>query len=167
MTGVTTHVNQYDEKYSRNGTLNSGGLGPCIAIAIYNRKTRHGFMIHHPNLDVDRILEDLLPKVISKLGRASSLKVEVAGCAVDRLDKVMDSKCLSARSYVEQQLQNNFLSENIRIEWSDPGDITELTLDTQSGIFSRNTEATEINLARKSSNNPDDYDSNGNPLIDD
>jgi|TARA_Y100000310_G_scaffold161135_1_gene161092 chemotaxis receptor (MCP) glutamine deamidase CheD len=39
-------------------SIGSGGLGPCIAISIYDFKTRSGYMMHES--DFQKILHDLL-----------------------------------------------------------------------------------------------------------
>jgi hypothetical protein len=128
----TIEVNQFELKFASNGDfLCSGGLGPCIAIAIYNKKTKEGAMNHHPAWVHDKVLDIELQKIIMKLGKIADLQVVVAGANLDTQDDKEQREIVrSSREYVTETLSSFFKGNQINITWTDDNSFTEMTLDT-------------------------------------
>ncbi|QJD96121.1 hypothetical protein HH214_09655 [Mucilaginibacter robiniae] len=124
-------LEQFEDNYVTKGEIHSGRLGPCIAVGVYHKSSKKAWMIHHPNMDVDRPLEDFLAKVSRGLKGIKTIQIYVTGCSIDGLDPTTDAKCRNARSYVEAVLKSKYQLEQITISWGEPRDTTELVIDTE------------------------------------
>jgi hypothetical protein len=157
-------LDQYDEKYVVDGTIYSGGLGPCIAIAVYNRRQKKAWMIHHPNMDSNQPLDTFFKKATQGT-KIKNLTIFVTGCSIDGIESESDRHCRLARQYTEEILAKWFTEEQVVISWSEPGALTEMIIDTHDDIVEKVVNGESIRL--DNSDPKTDilyYDSNGNPV---
>lgn len=124
------------EKEFYPNILNSGGLGPCVAIGIYNPNERSGYMIHHPMPYKDNL--NSFFKVIKKdYKNTSNLKIYVTGNSPSETDDLTQDEHYSLRTLVEESIENNFESSKLRYDWTDDLNcITSLILDLEKEKFS-------------------------------
>lgn len=109
-------LDQYDEKFGRrNDTIESGGLGPCIAIAIYHPLKRTVRMIHHLNMGTNKPLEAFIKKAIKKIKNVSILEVYVVGGSIANED--YKTNILASRLYSEKILNEFFSDDQIFLTW--------------------------------------------------
>jgi len=136
--GQTITVDQFETKKALfPDILDSGGLGPCIAVAIYDPVTRSGYMAHSPSFDNDEILETLIQRVQEDYGDLSSLRILAFGGAIDTgiflPDQIQGVK--RCRVYVDDILKKHFSAPQIQIKWAANYMIASLILDTSKGRF--------------------------------
>ena len=116
--------------------IRSGGLGPCIAVGIYDYFSKSGYMMH----EVDYSCIDFGSKIEMlkrDYGSLNNLKVFAAGNSIFSLDKLEQKDLeLSSRYFVEEMLVKYFPVGNIEFNWLDDDVVGELFLDTKTGIFS-------------------------------
>ncbi len=154
-------VGQNEMKKSCGGVLTSGGMNPCIAIAIYNPYNKCAYMIHDPSFVMSNNLNERIQKIIEDLGDQKRLIIQVAGnSTLSTEDDEPNNDILENRSYVEKSLQKFFKKSQIKIQWAEPDMSTVLTLNTETGKFDVDFRA--LGNEEKESSDPDDYDSNGN-----
>lgn len=111
----------------------SGGLGPCIAIGIYDKKRKCGYMIHADNAHYNKVVTDLLNRILVK-SKLNNLTIYVAGGGANSNDDDYAS-VMESRDYVTEELRSRFNSDQITIEWNKHNDTHELFLDTSNGKF--------------------------------
>ena len=116
-------------------TLSSGGLGPCIAIGVYDPKTRTGYMMHEPHFQYPD-LDGKINEIRGDYGDLTRLRVFAAGnsLASDDDAKQRDFE-RSDRPYVEQTLRKYFQDSQLQIRWMPDDHSAELFLDTSTGEF--------------------------------
>ena len=122
---------------SSPGLISSGGLGPCIAIAIYDSARKQGYMMHESNAHVNNKLPDFLDLVLTK-SKIENLIVRVAGGEIDANEDPNSEENLytkEARDYVKEELEKRFASNQIKLQWNNSFDAVELFLDTRNGHF--------------------------------
>lgn len=133
----TIEVGQGEEKTAcSDDILCSGGLGPCIAIVIYNPKSKCAVMMHEANWAVDNTLYERLERIIAELGNKKKLKVFAVGNAVfsDDSDEEKDY-ILDNRGYVIDELSHFFAHENITTKWLKEDNTAEMVFYTGSGKY--------------------------------
>lgn len=113
--------------------LRSGGLGPCIAIGLYDSKTRSGYMMHEVDYtDLDRKIREI-KRDYCDLRR---LKIFVVGNSLDSLGSEEQREYeISKRPHIEQILKKYFQGSQLQIKWMHDNHCAELFLDTSTGIF--------------------------------
>jgi chemotaxis receptor (MCP) glutamine deamidase CheD len=113
--------------------ISSGGLGPCIAVGIYDKKSRSGYMMHKAGADNDKDLEVFLRDTLKSTTK-EDLKVWVCGGVID-VDDGDEADVQSARNHVINLIEEYFEKEQVSINWAKPRTITELILNTETGKF--------------------------------
>ena len=123
-------------------TLWTDGLGPCIAVAVYDPVTKSGYMMH-TFLHVS--LEPQIQKIKNDYGDLSRLRVFVTGDSMSLYGGVRqdDDFDLSGRSYVEEIITNYFDKRRTTIQWLPDDQCGELHLDTSTGKFKVESERLE------------------------
>lgn len=113
--------------------LESGGLGPCIAIGVYDSKTKSGYMIHELDYaDLDRKIREI-KRDYCDLRR---LKIFVVGNSLDSFgSKEQREYEISKRPCIEQTLRKYFQDSQLQIRWTPDDYCAELFLDTSTGEF--------------------------------
>ncbi|MBR9692270.1 hypothetical protein GOV06_05805 [Candidatus Woesearchaeota archaeon] len=125
-------------KASNPDILKSGGLGPCIAIGVYDPNTKTGYMVHIPGMS-DENLSKFLEVVKNDYPNLDDLIVEAFGAGMDDCeDKEYHEYLKLDRKYVEKKLSKLF--KNLVCDWLPNNCVGELILDTHTGEFD-----TEIN----------------------
>lgn len=121
-------------------TLKSGGLGPCIAIGIFNPIKLKATMLHEANFAMDNELDNILEEVIADLGNKKRLIVHVIGNSISTNEgKEQKEYQIANREYVEDILANYFDPSQVTIEWTEPNNTSELTIEIDEGRFEVNT----------------------------
>jgi len=128
-------VEQFEmKKASYPDTLSSGGLGSCIAIGVYDPKTRSGYMMHEPIFQYAN-LDEKIQEIKRDYGNLARLKLFVAGNSLSWDDAEQREFERSDRPYVERILRKYFQNSQLQIKWTPDNHIAELFLDTSSGEF--------------------------------
>ena len=116
--------------------LYSGGIGPCIAIAIYDPYSKIGHMMHSPDFELVNLKEDI-EKIVQQSKDPSSLKVYAIGNSLDSEDdEELQNFVLNNRILVEKTLKEIFGEHQLEIFWAPSDHICTLTLDILRGEFS-------------------------------
>ncbi len=131
---------EFKKAYSPD-VLSSGGLGPCIAVGVFDPLTRSGYIMHSPGFKICepemefnlfRIIEDYL----GSSRDLSKLKVFAAGCAFERDDDLDFRKFkIDERAHAERILRNYFNDSQLTIKWTPNNHIAALSLYTSTGKF--------------------------------
>lgn len=115
--------------------IRSGGLGPCIAIGIYDKKKRRGYMIHESNASHNQEVPTFIENVLKK-SKKDNLTVYVAGGEISNLDEPEDKEYTQGcRDYVKEELDRIFDINQIIYNWNNTPNIIELILSTEDGKF--------------------------------
>jgi hypothetical protein len=116
-------------------TLSSGGLGPCIAIGVFDPKTRSGYMMHEPHFrSVD--LDGKINEIRKDYGDLTRLRVFATGNSLSSYESEGQRKFeRSNRLYVEQTLRKYFRDSQLQIRWMPDDHNVVLFLDTSTGEF--------------------------------
>jgi hypothetical protein len=117
------------------GVISSGGLGPCIAIGIYDTRRKYGYMIHEANMAFNSELSAFLTNVLSKSNK-EDLSVYIAGGEINNVASKNDNKHVrECRNHVKTELLKLFDKKQIKINWNNSSDAIELILETENGKF--------------------------------
>lgn len=135
--GETIEVGQGEEKSACNDDmLCSGGLGPCIAIVIYNPKSKCAVMMHEANWAVDNTLHERLERITAELGNKKNLKAFAVGNAVLSDDSDEEKEyILENRDYVIDELLHFFTHENTTLKWLKEDNTAEMIFYPSSGKY--------------------------------
>lgn len=110
-------------------------LGPCIAIGIYDPKTRSGYMMHEPDWKQED-LDGKIKKIQKDYDDLSRLKVFVTGNSLTSSDDKKQRKYEKAnRPFVERVLKRYFQASNVQIRWMPDDHCCLLYLHTSIGEF--------------------------------
>lgn len=127
------------KKANSPATLTSGAMGPCVAIAMYDPKTRSGYMLHEPSFFCTD-LRCMIQKIKQDYGDLSRLNVFVAGNSLCSDPHVMQRDLQNnIRPYVEEVLREYFKESQLQISWAPDDHRVELFLDTSNGDFDLNS----------------------------
>ena len=129
-------VDQFEMKKAHYpDILRSGGLGPCIAIGVYDPNTRSGYMMHEPHFQYAK-LDEKIQKILRDYKDASRLKIFVAGNSLSSHDdNTQRGFEMSNRPHVERCMKKYFQDSQVRIQWVPDDHCAELYLDTSTGKF--------------------------------
>ncbi len=135
-------VNLEDRKIgetSSPGVISSGGLGPCIAIGVYDKKRKRGYMMHESNANENEEVPLFLDYVLKK-SKKENLAIYVAGGGLNPLEDPNDPENINesifeSRNYVKAELEARFEMDHITIDWNYSLNTIELILDTSNGDF--------------------------------
>lgn len=106
---------------SGDDILDSGGCGPCTAIAIVDRGYRSAVLLHILDPEVDQhIIDEMLLAARAAIPELVDAMVQVVGAGPD-LDAVYGpGECLRVRARVLMTLQASGIpAENIRQSWNE------------------------------------------------
>ena len=111
--------------------MRSGGLGPCIAIAAYDPRTRSGYMVHEPAPGKQE-LAAFVQVVENAYGGLERVRVFAAGGALDPYPMLPELTGMidESRKIVEDALRKRF-GRRARFSWGE----CELFLDLKRGRF--------------------------------
>ena len=116
--------------------LQSGGLGPCIAIGIYDYQKKCGHMMHEANWHVDANLDERIEEILKQVGDKKKLEIYVLGNSRDTDDdNEMQEFVLENRKYVRCILLKIFQKKQIKFNWLTDDTVGDLILDTGTGKF--------------------------------
>ncbi len=110
----------------------SGGLGPCIAVAVYHPATRSGYMLHEHHADIDAKIK----KIKDDYRDLSRVRVFVTGnswLSSDDAEQRAFEK--SSRADVERIINLYFNQKQTKFDWLADNLCGELYLYTSSGKF--------------------------------
>ncbi len=112
--------------------LCSGGLGPCIAVAVYHPATRSGYMLHEHHADIEaKIIE--IKRDYRDLSR---VRVFVTGNSLfSDFDAEQRAFERSFRADAERIINQYFNQRQTKIQWLADNLCGELYLYTSSGKF--------------------------------
>lgn len=115
--------------------ISSGGLGPCVAIGVFDEVKLKGYMAHLQDPDQSDELDKFLNYALEETGNRT-LTVWVTGAAIENEDDdVMIDEIMATRKYVENELAERIPNSKLTIAWSSDNCINELYLSTSSGEF--------------------------------
>lgn len=116
--------------------LRSGGLGPCIAIGLYDPLTMSGYMIHDHHFSEADVI-GFKRAVQADYVDLSRLHVVAIGAGYSTAIEDQEERAITEamRSEVEQSINNFFAGAQIYIEWTPDDKGNELFLDTLTGTF--------------------------------
>jgi hypothetical protein len=117
--------------------ISSGGLGPCIAIGIYHKRKKKGYMLHVACPSASASAETFLDHVIKETKNTETLKVYVCGSSIERRDgreSVEDAN--QDREFIKELINEKLKTRNTEFNWAPSDATTELFLDVQNGEFS-------------------------------
>ncbi|MEK6905862.1 MAG: hypothetical protein AABX24_05670 [Nanoarchaeota archaeon] len=112
--------------------LCSGGLGPCIAVAVYHPATRSGYMLHEHHADIEAKIKEI-KRDYRDLSR---VRVYVTGNSLfSDFDAEQKAFERSFRADVEKIISQYFNQRQTKIQWLADNHCGELYLYTSSGKF--------------------------------
>lgn len=118
MKEIKVGVNEY-KKATAPDILDSGGLGPCIAVgAIYGKK---GYMVHWVPGTILEELDKLLKDLKKGVKDLSKLDIYIAGGGIDpdEEDEEEEKIVLEERELCLEKIADAGFSENIRkVQWA-------------------------------------------------
>ena len=118
--------------------LDTGGLGPCIAVGIIYRN--RSFLFHSPDLIVEKgIVTDPFFKLLDKYiptSERETIPPVIAGGGTgmyddSELDSPIDEEILNARDQIKKRLREAGF-KTIRAFWAEKGDSQSLRLDIKN-----------------------------------
>ena len=129
-------VEQFEMKKANSpDILRSGGLGPCIAIGIYDSKTKSGYMMHGLDFQSDD-LDGKIQEIKKDYGNLTELQIFAVGNSLDSFDNEEQREYeIINRPFVEQILRKYFQDSQLQIKWIHDDHCAELFLDTSTGEF--------------------------------
>lgn len=113
--------------------ISSGGLGPCIAVGIYDKKSRSGYMMHKAGADNDNDLEIFIQDTLKSTTK-EDLEVWVCGGVID-VDDEDELDVTHARTFVSNLIEKYFKKEQVTLKWAKSRTSSELILNTETGKF--------------------------------
>jgi len=143
MIGDQIDVEMFEmEKAECPDILASGGLGPCIAIGVYDLQSKSGYMMHDPQFE-EEDLEERIKIIREDYKDLSRLSLFVAGNAFSaglELGKAGFKGIPRERIYASRELVINFLKKyfkdsQMKVQWLPDNYTGELYLDTSTGKF--------------------------------
>lgn len=116
---------------ARNGrVIKTGGLGPCIGVAIYDPLEKKGYIAHTMGAESETIA-DLSEKLAVKIKNTSKLKVWISGGEINGEDKYYPEFREDVISLITGL---GVIKDNIEIKWINfHGQWGNLTLDCGTG----------------------------------
>ena len=135
MEPIEIDVGQFEMKKANYPDTLLANLGPCIAIGVYDPKTRSGYMMHEPHFqyaDLDRKINE----IVGDYGDSTRLRVFAAGNSLTSDDDAKQREFeRSNRPYVEQTLRKYFHDSQLQIRWMPDDHCCGLYLHTSTGEF--------------------------------
>ncbi len=129
-------INMFEVGYAKSPEIIcSNGMGPCIAVGIYDPIQKAGSMIHQPSPNHSNDMEEF---IINSLKRYNKDLVKVYACGGAILTGESDvdiDNTNEARLHVEDLLNKYFSTSQFIIRWSNIDVTSELFLDTSNGKF--------------------------------
>ncbi|MFW6024728.1 MAG: hypothetical protein ACOCRX_00130 [Candidatus Woesearchaeota archaeon] len=123
-----------EKEFSPN-ILNSGGLGPCVAIGFYNPNEKSGYMLHHPMPYKDN-LDNYFNEIKEDYKDTSNLEIYVTGNSPSMSDDINQIDHYNLRELIEESLTDYFYDSKLNYDWTDDYNcITNLILDLEKGHF--------------------------------
>ena len=130
---IVLQDDHWKKAYSPN-ILCSGGIGPCVAISIYDSKSKSGYMLHDPSPTLMKRISPFLKEVIEDYGSVSGLEVHVTGAAIcdgEDFEEVLPLE----REYTLKELYKVFKEDQVFVEWLPNNTIGELILYLKDGSY--------------------------------
>ena len=122
-------------KISRDGlSIGPIGLGPCTGIILYDPVTKIGVAGHFvmPTYGDANEMFHALPSIFEDMSR---VKVYLGGAEAMKDGMYVENR----QSILESISQAGVNAENIYIEWLDPGHVTSMRLEPETGIVTYDT----------------------------
>ncbi len=117
MEPIEIDVSQCEMKKANYPDTLLADLGPCIAIGVYDPKTRSGYMMHEPHFQ-HTDLDGKIQKIQKDYGDLSRLSVFVAGNSLASDDDEAQREYERAnRPFVEGVLKKHFQDSQVKIRW--------------------------------------------------
>jgi hypothetical protein len=120
--------------FNREEIVDSGILGPCIAVFIYSRKNCELYAGHFVDPQLDRF-EQMVADSVSRFGSPSKLEAYVAGGSISSHDELnINQEIISSRPYVLNALkQVGFPDSRVYVCWTLPDAGAIFRFDPGSG----------------------------------
>lgn len=117
-------------------SMSSGIMGPCISVAIFDTKSKSGYMRHQPNADTDDDMENFIKETLKECS-IENVKVCISGGAFDKDDDEMvtPDSVMNSRDYVEELVLKYFDKKQVSVKWIDNDNASELVLYTSKPEF--------------------------------
>jgi hypothetical protein len=132
---IIVKQDSYDEVESPY-FINSGNLGPCIAVGVYHKAKHKGYMLHVARPSASILPDEFLNYVIKETSNSTTLEVHIYGSSIDRIDGEKGVKeAEEDRDYIVQLLKKQLRTKKIKIEWCDADSTCSLTLNPETGEF--------------------------------
>ncbi|MEK6939304.1 MAG: hypothetical protein AABX31_01110, partial [Nanoarchaeota archaeon] len=137
---IYVEIREMTKAHSRD-ILWTDGLGPCIAVAVYDPVTKSGYLMHallHTSLEphIEQIKNDYLD--------LSRLHVFVTGNSLSFYNEAEQRKFdFAERLYVEEVIAKSFNKRGTTIRWLPDHHCGELRLDLSTGKFKAGSEKLE------------------------
>ena len=124
-----------EDKAESPDVLRSGGLGPCIAIGVYDPLTKAGYMAHHQCFS-EADLASFNRWVQSDCEDLARLHVVAVGAGyADDEEPDIQYITTASRALVESTIKTFYAGAQIFIEWTPDDKTNELILNTLTGTF--------------------------------
>lgn len=125
------------QKAAYPDNLWSGGIGPCIAVGLWHKPSKSGYMIHDITLEAG--LPALLQRAKEECGGLSGICAYAVGASQyyipDNADEEDELAFLSHnRRFVEQTLYGKLKKNKVKIQWLAPFHVADLYLDMKKGF---------------------------------
>ncbi len=123
-------LKQWDIEYVPPGNVvDTGGLGPCIGVILYNKEAHTAYAGHFLDVRMDG-LETMVKNALSRFQDPASLEVYVAGNSIGNEEDA--EYFVNDRKFVTDLLRSHDLI-NTYIRWSPPNTGAHLILNVDSG----------------------------------
>jgi chemotaxis receptor (MCP) glutamine deamidase CheD len=116
---------------ARDGRIiKTGGLGPCIGVAIYDPIEKSGYIAHTMGAEIETVI-DLSIKLAEKIKNTAKLKVWISGGEISDEDEYYPEFREDVTNMI---LGLGVIRDNIEIKWIDNhGQWGNLTIDCGTG----------------------------------
>jgi len=115
---IEVGMNEYKRAEAPDG-LCTDGVGPCIVLTVYSRKTGSAYMMHEGGLGHTKQLDHFLKEIKKEYGTYDGLSVYVYGNSVDESDCDDSADLYVDRDCVKDTLKKYFSKGQVTYHWLD------------------------------------------------
>ena len=109
------------------------GMGPCIGVGIYNKKTGESYLAHMAYVYKD--FEKDIQTISEKLGPKDT-QIYICGGAHSQFQNQEGKEYTNeARSFIKKTLENYFPKKNIKVKWNKLDFTSDLVINKKSKKF--------------------------------
>src|SRR5688572_14731737 len=132
MADKTITQDSYDQ-VSYPDEIRSGGLGPCIAVGVFHKSKKIGYMFHGAAPHQATLFNEFLEHVVHETKNSKANIVWMCGASIEDQDEQEDlDDANEARDYVESTVRSTLKTNKIEVQWSDDNVTSELILKLET-----------------------------------